>query len=374
MANTRETMGEQACLDALIADTLTSFEDDGVTSVGEYALRRHSTLAKVTLPQCKTINGYGLESCTNLEVVDLGSKCDIYNNAFYGTNLKHLVLRGGAMSTLSNTNAFDNTPLSLGEGAVYVPQDLVSTYKANSTWGGFTILPIGEYPKSGLPETVSDSWSDIVAASANGTYADKYAVGAVKSMSIDGTTYYFQLMEKDADVLASDGTTTVPMTWVIFKKFFGTHRMNLPNSSNAQGTGANGGWEHSEMRTWLNDTVLPTLPAEVQAGIKEVRKHSDYIVPGESAVTHDQQTSDKLWIPSAREVFGGSSYEQTGPVYSGMFKDAASRIKYSQTGSADRWWLRSAGSANGFRIVGSYGGAGTNGADGSCGVVLGFCI
>ena len=366
MANTRETMGEQACLDALVADTLTSFEDDGVIMVGTYCLREHNALTNVVLPNCKSVGEYGFYNCTNLEVIDMLGTGIISNSAFAGdAKLAHLLLRGTSKTTLSLTSAFNSTPIPLGNGAIYVPSDLIATYKADSNWANYLILPLSEYPKSGLPETVSDSWSDIIAASANGTYDSRYAVGDVKSMSIDGTTYYFVLAAKDADVLASDGTTTVPMTWLMFKKFYGTtYYMNSTVTTS-------GGWEASAMRTWLSGTVLPLMPAEVQAAVKEVRKYSDTY---ESAIVHDQVTADKLWIPSAREVFGGTSYEQTGPVYSGVLGSSVARTKYTQTGSVDNWWLRSAYSATNFRIVSGSGSVNRSSAASLYGVVLGFCI
>ena len=78
---------------------------------------------------------------------------------------------------------------------------------------------------------------------------------------------------------------------------------------------------------------------------------------------------------SAREAFGGTSYEQTGPVYSGLFKDNTARIRYKQSGSAISWWLRSAYSTLRFRIVGNGGTIASNtNADNAFGVVIGFCI
>jgi len=366
MANTRETLGEQACLDALVSNTLTSFEDDGVTKVGSHCLSYHTALTDVTLPQCKAIDRYGLSNCTNLEVVDMLGTGTVGEGAFmFDAKLKHLILRGSSMTSSPDSSTFNRTPILMGEGAIYVQQELLATYKANSGWMGYTILPISQYPKHGLPETISDSWSEIIAASANGTYSSKYAVGDVKSMDIGGTTYYFQLVAMGADVLASDGTTTVPMTWLMFKKYYGTIR-----DMNSTATTA-GGWEASAMRSWLSNTVLPLIPTEVQAAIKEVRKYSDTYG---SAIVHDQTTSDKLWIPSAREMFGGSYYEQTGPIYSEVFYNARSRIKYDQSGFTNNWWLRSTYSDTIFRRVGNSGDSNSGVANAFAGVVLGFSI
>lgn len=375
MANTREVMGEQACLDALVSDTLTTFEDDGVVSVGANALQHHDALTSVTMSQCKAVNSYGLANCANLEVVDIQGTGRIISNAFNGdTKLKHVVLRGNMKTSLDNTNAFNNTPISIGEGAIYVPSTLVESYKSTTNWSNFIILPIDAYPSTEF-STISDSWSDIITAVGNGTYGSKYTVGDTKSIVIDGTTYYMQLVAKDADVLASDGTTTVATTWLMFKVLYGTvHPMNSTATSE-------GGWAASEMRSWLSGTVLPLLPAEVQAAIKEVRKYSGNYEDG-AIVKDGSVTADKLWIPSYHELNMGTDHETQGATYSTSLYPSGTasstrpyRVKYNQSGSGSNWWLRSASAATGFRRVDSSGKETNGGADNSItGVVLGFCI
>ena len=373
MANTRETMGEQACLDALVADTITSFEDDGVTKVGENCLRYHKALTDVTLSQCKSVDAYGLANCTNLEVVDMLGGGTIASAAFSGdTKLAHLLLRGASKTTLSATAAFSSTPISLGNGAIYVPSDLIATYKADTNWKNYFITTLDKYPLSSF-DTIEDDWATIIAKAEAGTASQSYSIGDTKLIDLGAEgKVYAQIAGFDLDDLTSGGKAKV--TFVTKGMLATNHRMNPANNGGAQGTGANGGWEHSEMRTYLNDTVFALLPSELQSAIKSVTKYSDYIVPGESAVTHDQETQDKLWIPSAREVFGGTSYEQTGPIYSGLFSNNASRVKFNKSGSASIWWLRSASSASSFRNVASNGSANNGGSDYARSVVLGFCI
>lgn len=375
MTNTRETMGEQACLDALVADTLTTFEDDGVVYVGANALQYHDALTSVTMSQCKSVNSYGLANCTDLEVVDIQGTGTIVSNAFNGdTKLKHVVLRGNTKTDLDNTNAFNNTPISIGEGAIYVPSTLVESYKSTTNWSKFIILPIDAYPSTDF-STISDSWSDIITAVGNGTYGSKYTVGDTKSIVIDGTTYYMQLVAKDADVLASDGTTTVATTWLMFKVLYGTtHVMNSTQTTE-------GGWASSEMRSWLSGTVLPLLPAEVRTAIKEVRKYSGTYENG-AVVKDGSVTADKLWIPSFHELNMGTDHETQGATYSTSLYPSGTasstrpyRVKYNQSGSGSNWWLRSAHSATAFRSILNGGGVNITPADTTsyC-VVLGFCI
>ena len=373
MANTRETMGEQACLDALVANTLTSFEDDGVTKVGVNSLSFHTALTNVVLSQCKSIDTNGLTSCTNLEAVDILGTGFIAGSAFYGdAKLAHLLLRGASMTTLSATNAFTNTPISLGNGAIYVPSNLLATYKADTNWKNYFITTLDKYPLSDF-STITESWAELDAMTQAQIEA-KYAIGDYKIINL-GTEgkVKAQIAGFGVDDLTSGGKAKV--TFVTKETLATAKRMNPSNSSGAQGTGGNGGWEYSEMRTYLSGTVLPLLPSELQSAIKFVTKYSGNIVPGESTVTKDGcVTQDKLWIPSHREVFGESTYEENGPVYSGLFPDTASRIKYNQLGSANNWWLRSANSATNFRGVRNSGGAYNVSAYNTVGVVLGFCI
>ena len=371
MANTRETMGEQACLDALVANTLTSFEDDGVTKVGTNCLRYHTALTDVTLSQCKSVESYGLAGCTNLEVVDMLGSGTIGTNAFNGdTKLAHLLLRGASKTTLSSTNAFNGTPIKPGNGAIYVPSDLLATYKVDDNWKSYFITTLDKYPLSTF-DTITESWTELDAMTQAQIEA-KYAVGDTKLIDL-GTEgkVYAQIAGFGLDDLASGGKAKV--TFVTKGMLATLKRMNPTNSSGTQGTGANGGWEYSEMRTYLDNTVLALLPSELQSVVKSVTKYSDYIVPGETAITHDQETQDKLWIPSAREVYGGTSYEQTGPIYSDLFSVSA-RVKYGQSGSANYWWLRSAYSKDRFRDMSSGGGVDYSTPNNTYGVVLGFCI
>ena len=122
------------------------------------------------------------------------------------------------------------------------------------------------------------------------------------------------------------------------------------------------------MRTYLCDTILPTLPANVRAAIKEVTKtYKDY------ASSSTLSETDTIWIPSYREVFGGTSYEDTGAIYSGLFSSSATRIKYNASGTAAGWWLRSAHSGTAFNIVNGSGYNVSTKASTSYGVVFGFC-
>ena len=234
-----------------------------------------------------------------------------------------------------------------------------------------------QYNYTGLVETITDDWATILANISNGTYATKYAVGDTKTLNL-GTegTVTMQIVAMDTDVKA-DGTGTAPITWVSEYLLKTSHRMNPARVANddgtyQEGTGGIGGWEKSEMRTYLTEIIKPLIPEEVRNAIVPVTKYSrNYNTAGSSV--NNVATTDDVWIPSYREIFGGTSYETQGVIYSEKFTDATSRIKQKVGGSATHWWLRSAYHTSNFSRVYSDGNYDHNGASYSSGVALGFC-
>ncbi len=230
----------------------------------------------------------------------------------------------------------------------------------------------------GIDDTITDSWDDIIAASKNGTYKTKYKVGDTKKIDL-GTEgiVAMQLVAMDTDDLA-DGSGKAPMTWISEQLLATSKRMNPSRTQNEdgtyqEGTGTIGGWEKSEMRAYLKDTVMPMIPSNVRSAIKPVTKYT-IIYDTSSSAVNDVATTEDVWIPSVREM--GWPYKETkGAMYSEKFPDNASRIKKKAgTSSASWWWLRSAYINNYFISVYSGGSNGDGGAILSGGVVLSFCI
>lgn len=210
-------------------------------------------------------------------------------------------------------------------------------------------------------ETITDSWETILT---NPDYATDYAIGDTKKLSINGTDHLMQIVAFNSDV-KSDGSGNAKITW-LEKDLYSSaqYRMNA--------TGDNiGGWPATEMRSWLRGTILPTIPEIVRNKIVEVNK-TYYDYNGGSGITSTQ--ADTIWIPSAKEIFGGASYESSGVDYTTLFNSNAARKK-KINGTAGTWWLRSAysGSTYGFRYVLSYGGADYGNASFTRGVCIGFC-
>ena len=364
--NTRASIGEQATVDGLVDRSLTELKEDSVSVLETYSLYKNTALQSVEFPGITNIKSNALDGCTGLTTCKLGGyestgALTIAANAFNGcTNLTHLLIDRPAMATLSATSAFTGTKIALGNGAIYVPESLLATYKANANWKNYFIAKLADYPRSNF-DSIEDSWADIIA---NSDYATDYAVGDSKTISVNGSTAKMVLAAKDTDVKSSDHESKARMTWICHGIPF-THRMNATSTTS-------GGWAESEMRSWLRSDILTTLPAEVQAAIVEVDKTYRCKSPNDETLT----IADTIWIPSDKEVgFTAAAYvEDSGVVYSGLFGSNVDRIKYNTSGSASVWWLRSAYSATGFSCVSGGGGSYSGSASLASGVVFGFCI
>ena len=337
-----------------------------VTEVDDHALA-NTGLGMIMLPNATSISIYISASSTQTSTIDLSKKITLNSSTFNSAySLVHLILRSDTLCPLSATSAFTQTPIANGLGWIYVPSDLVESYKTASNWSTYAnqIVSLDEYPKALSEETITDSWDEIFQAENDGSYKTKYSVGDTKYLVVGGTYVLMQIIAFDRDILSSDHTSTAKITWLAKSSSF-QFPMNFEDVTE-------GGWADCECRKFLSDTIYEQIPENVRNKIVAVDK--TYTATGSSSST--TTVSDKLWIPSAREIYGGSSYENTGINYIDFFTGNSVRIKHNGllTNSTSYWWLRSVNSSTGFRYVSNGGsiGQGRNASD-SSGVALGFC-
>jgi hypothetical protein len=163
--------GDTDIEDGIIRRTLSSYSNNRVTSVGRYSFAGWTALKTIDLPNLVTIGNYafnasgitravfpkvtsvGLSSlynCTSLALVDLPVVEEINAQAFaYSSKLETVIIRSTSVATLGNTNVFNNMPIKLGTGYIYVPSALVDSYKAASNWSTYAaqIRAIEDYPE-----------------------------------------------------------------------------------------------------------------------------------------------------------------------------------------------------------------------------------
>ena len=109
------------------------------TSVPSYAFRNCASLQNIYFSVATVLANYSFASCGNLAIADFPRVTTINPYAFNGCrSLTALALRrSAAIVSLSNVNALAGTPIEGGEGYIYVPSALLSSYQIDSRWKTF---------------------------------------------------------------------------------------------------------------------------------------------------------------------------------------------------------------------------------------------
>jgi len=280
--NTVDTVGDEALTNSIIDRSVTEICDEYIVGIGPYAFANCSSLKKADFLSCLSIGEGAFANCSALE---------------------SLILRAETVCAAS-ASMFDGSKIAAGTSYVYVPAALVDAYKADSVWSAFAaqIRAIEDYPEVCDPYT----WESVFINIEKGTYASVYKIGDTVPLDL-GTegVVNMEIVAFDADDLA-DGSGKAPITWVANGILASTHRMNPALVTNddgtyQEGTGAIGGWEKSEMRSYLRGTIRALIPATVRNAIKEVTKTQDSM---DNAGTLQYNTTciDDVWIPSKAEV------------------------------------------------------------------------
>lgn len=140
-----------------------------------------------------------------------------------------------------------------------------------------------------------------------------------------------------------------------------------------------GGYEASEMRSFLNGELFGALPDMLKSIIKPVSKISDGGSSNKNLVT----TTEKCWLASYDEVglmSGNNNLPGQGTIYGDIFSSSKnSRKKYiTDDTAAGGWWIRSSyystNSNSMFWRVTNSGGSYSDIAFNSFYVAFGFCI
>lgn len=97
------------------------------------------SLKEVNFPSLTTCGGSFLGGCKALETIDFGSILIINATAFNNcTSLNKVIIRTTSkVCELRNTNAFGGTGIANGTGLIYVPDNLVDSYKIATNWSTY---------------------------------------------------------------------------------------------------------------------------------------------------------------------------------------------------------------------------------------------
>ena len=116
-----------ATLSFAYCSAVTEFQAPLIEEVGEQSLRNMTSMVKMVFPSLKTIKSYAFNTDIKLQT---------------------LVLSGNSLCSLANVNALTGTPIANGTGYIYVPDDLVDSYKGATNWSTYAdqIKGLSELP------------------------------------------------------------------------------------------------------------------------------------------------------------------------------------------------------------------------------------
>ena len=211
------------------------------------------------------------------------------------------------------------------------------------------------YAQFGSPvelKEIEDDWDTIIANINDGSYADKYEIGNYKPLDLgEEGIINMQLVAKKSDTL-SDGSGLTATTWISIELLKTAKRMNPAYDSSTNTGGGVGGWETSELRSYLSTTIKPLIPENVRGSIKAVQKA--YLGLDASLQQFEGECSDELWVPSVREVCYDyhrvNVKESNGPRYYAVYCDFESSVKYND-GHANFYYLRTVQDSNHYYAV-----------------------
>ncbi|MCI8493657.1 DUF6273 domain-containing protein [Anaerotruncus sp.] len=187
------------------------------------------------------------------------------------------------------------------------------------------------------PTLAANSWAQIAEASAAGKASSIWKVGDTKDIVVGGETLTLAIMGFNHDDLQSGGKAGIT---------FGLKNlMKTTRQMNGSDSGRNS-FISSTMYSWLQSTLLNSLPSDLQAVIKMVNKKTS----AGKVSTVINTNAMKLFLFSVWEIFGAKGYSagNEGAQYS-YFATAANRAKRlaNGTGSGNTWWTRSPDVYNG---------------------------
>jgi len=219
------------------------------------------------------------------------------------------------------------------------------------------------------------------------TIQQYYQIGksriAVDICKSDGTAAYDNIKQLDFDIaeilryeLADEPGKAANFLFVAHNTLT-NHRMNPSNNV--------GGWDKSEMRSWLNTTVWGYLPFKLRVMISTVNVWAS---SGNGTLSTDDMvcSKDNLFLLSIVDVFGSQNrvvwnkelWSNIAPVKACTYF-INKKIKYArgvvETGNGNWWWLRTPDiNTSYFRLVIDDGNSHSSNAYNSNGVAFGLCI
>lgn len=96
-----------------------------------------------------SIRGFAFFNCVRLSTVDLTAATSVGARAFQNSTVRTLILRSNTVVPAGDKYVCWGTPIKNGDGYIYVPRNLVDSYKSNSNWSAYAtqFRAIEDYPE-----------------------------------------------------------------------------------------------------------------------------------------------------------------------------------------------------------------------------------
>lgn len=133
--------------DGLIDKTLTSYSNDRITMVGEYAFIYQRNLQYVNIPNAISLRRSVFAYCSSLHTIKLGKVNEINGNGILqGCNALDLYLGYEGVVNISSTSVFNPSPSGV---KVHVRSEFADQYATATNWASLiangTIVIVGDY-------------------------------------------------------------------------------------------------------------------------------------------------------------------------------------------------------------------------------------
>lgn len=139
---------QKAITDSIVNGSIVEYVNDTITEFRSYAFSNCKSLTKIKCDALILLNSYSFRDCTSLKEVRFDSLTEIKFGGIFEdcSTLEKLILGSSTLCALNNANAFRNSAIVNGTGYIYVPDNLVDTYKTATNWVTYAdqIKPISE--------------------------------------------------------------------------------------------------------------------------------------------------------------------------------------------------------------------------------------
>ena len=303
-----------------------------------------------------TIDGM-IETYTLSDVPDYLTYSVTYSD---GVELaQYQLLSAGSTETYKVKLEFKNDIEELPEG-----ETLTTSFEVEYVQADTSGIPVRVVPEA---DFATDSWADIIAAYNAGVTTNLQSAmesGTTREIQLDldldgtpETTRHLRIanLSKPAECTTTGFSQTACGFVLEFADIITTHQMNPYSNGSTNGDGNKGGWEYSEMRTYINSDIYNALPIALKNAIINTT-----VVSGHgSNDTANFTTTDKLYLLSPHEVWedvdgdisNGIDYYDTAysntrqlDYYAGLNVTTSSYAEAIKKNNSLNtfWWLRSA--------------------------------